>query len=210
MRRLEALPDNAPMVERVMTGRFGEVVEASLERLVAQCHRLYDSPPLGTLVRAGESNPVYAVVAGVATASLDPTRPVIARGANLESEAEVLHEHPQLEKLLRTTVTLTVVGHAVEGEVHQYLPPSPPRIHAFVYPCSPEEVRRFTQRLDFLPLLAGTVGQASDDVLAAMFREAAIAYDQPREFLVRAGRAVASLMGSDTSRLVAILRRLPL
>ena len=42
--------------------RFGEVVEASIERLLGQCHELYDAPVLGTLVRAGES--VYAVVEG--------------------------------------------------------------------------------------------------------------------------------------------------
>ena len=157
---------------------------------------------------SAKTGPIYAVVAGMTTEGLDPTRPVIARGANAGSEAEVLREHPQLERLLRTVVTLVVVGHAQEGEMRHYLPPSSPRIHAFAYLCSPEEVRRFTQRLDFIALLEAASGRSNDDVLAAAFREAATAYDSPREFLTRAGRAVAGVLGHDTSRLVAILRRL--
>jgi len=196
--------------EQATAQRFGEVVEASVERLVAQCHRLYGAPLLGTLVRTDGGSVIYAVVAGVATASLDPTRPVVARGANAESEAEVLREHPQLERLLRTTVTLSVVGHAKDGEVHQYLPPLPPHIHAFVYVCTPEEVREFNQRQDFVALLAEARTPSADDVMAAVLRQAAVAYDQPREFLVRAGREVASLLGQDTPRLTALLRRLPL
>ena len=182
---------------------------ASLSHLTVQCYRLYESPPLGALVRVGEGSPTYAVVAGMTTEGLDPTRPIIARGANSGSEDEVQLEHPQLQKLLRTVVALLVVGHAQGPEMRHYLPPSSPRIHAFAYLCSPEEVRRFTRCLDFIALLNPASGQSSDDVLAAVFREAAASYDSPREFLVRVGRATAGLLGHDTARLVAILRRLP-
>ena len=195
--------------------RFGEVVEASVERLVGQCHQLYKAPPLGTLVRAGAQgtdarDAVFAIVAGVATASLDPTRRVIARGADAESEEEVYREHPQLGQLLRTDVTLTVVGHQDGGTVHHYLPPLPPRIHTFLHTCTPEEVRAFTASLDFVPLLAGTGQPSGDDVLAAALRQAATAYEDPRGFLLRAARAAAARLTGDTARLNAILRRLPL
>ena len=198
------------MAQSATAQRFGEVVEASVEQLVAQCHQLYQTPPLGSLVRAGDDDPVYAVVAGVATTSLDPTRRVVARGADAETETEVQREHPQLERLLRTDVTLTVVGHAQEGALHQYLPPTPPRIHSFVRLCTPEEVRRFTESLDFVVLLAGGRDAVVDDVLAAALRQASTCYDLPRDFLVRSGRAVAALLGNDTAQLSAVLRRLPL
>ena len=210
MRGRTALTDNAPMTQPVATARFGEVVEASAEQLVAQCYRLYDAPPLGALVRAGEPDAIYGIVAGVATTSLDPTRRVVARGADAESQDQVYREHPQLERLLRTDVTLAVVGHADGAGLRQYLPPRPPPIHAFAYACTAEEVRRFTEQLGFLTLLTGSRLAAADEVLAAFLREAAAAYDQPRDFLVRAGRAVALLLGGDTARLNAILRRLPL
>jgi hypothetical protein len=190
--------------------RFGEVVEASVERLTGQCHRLYEAPPLGTMVRAGDA--VYGVVSGIATTALDPTRRVIARGADATSEAEVYAEHPQLEKLLRTDVTISVVGHRDNGGVNQYLPSMPPRIHTFLYACSPVEMREFLgsgPRFDFVGLLVGWQ-PTGDDVLAAVLRRAARAYDGPREFLVEASRAVAVLLANDTPRLNAILRRLPL
>ena len=187
--------------------RFGEVVEASLDRLIGQCHRLYEAPPLGTLVRAGD---VYAVVEGVATTALDPARRVIARGADASTEADVYREHPQLEKLLRTDVTLAVVGHRESGEVRQYLPPLPPRIHTFLQVCPPDEIRAFMGRFDFLALLVRQGQPTGDDVLAAVLRQAAAAFDAPRDFLLAGGRAAAALLANDTARLNAILRRLPL
>ena len=205
-----ALPENAGVTTPATAARFGEVVEASIERLVGQCHRLYDAPALGTLVRAGES--VYAAVEGVGTVALDPTRPIVARGADAGSEAEVYAEHPQLERLLRTQVSLAVLGHREAGEVRQYLPPLPPRIHTFLHVCPPEEVRGFfaNGRLDFASLLLRGGAPAGDDVLAAVLRQASTAFEDQRGFLLGACRGVATLLASDTARLNAILRRLPL
>ena len=197
--------------------KFGEVVEASIDQLIGQCHRLYEAPPLGTLVRAGDS--VYGVVSGITTTALDPTRRVIARGGDAPSEAHVYAEHPQLERLLRTDVTVSVVGHrdsglGGSGELRQYLPSLPPHIHTFLHRCPPNEVREFFAgesgaRLDFVTTLAGG-GPMADDVLAAALREAAGCFEAPRTFLVQASRAVASLLAGDTGRVNAILRRLPL
>ena len=217
--------------------RFGEVVEASVETLIGQCHRLYEAPPLGTLVRAGDD--VYGIVSGIVTSALDPTRRVIARGADAATEAEVYAAHPQLERLLRTDVTIAVVGHRPppddaprrnDGPFAQYLPPLPPRIHTFLYACGAAEARAFlgldgggfdgggldgkrgdaaSVRLDFVSLLIGG-GPADDDVLAAALRRASLAFDSPAEFLLAASRAVAVLLANDTARLNTILRRLPL
>ena len=193
--------------------RFGEVVETAVERLIGQCHRLYEAPPLGALVRAGDD--VFAVVTGIATSALDPSRRVIARGAGAATEAEVYAANPQLERLLRTDVTLTVVGHCAAGApVRQYLPPQPPRIHTFLYSCDTQEVRAFfggtgPPRLDFLSLLLAS-GSNADDVIAALLRQASGAFDDPRTFLVEAAKAVAVLLTGDTIRLNAIVRRLPI
>ncbi len=198
------------MTSMATAARFGEVVEASIERLLGQCHELYAAPVLGTLVRAGES--VSAVVEGVETVALDPTRPIVARGAGAASEAEVYAEHPQLERLLRTQVTLSVIGHREGPDVRQYLPPLPPRIHTFLHVCPAEEVREFfaSGRPDFASLLIRRGVPAGDDVLAAVLRQASAAFEEPGDFLLAASRGVASLLAGDTARLNAIVRRLPL
>ena len=75
--------------------RFGEVIAASIEQMVGQCDRLFDPPPLGALVRAGDNNSAtYAVVTSAETSSLDPTRRIISRGAELESDEEVYQKNP--------------------------------------------------------------------------------------------------------------------
>ena len=206
------LLDNHHVNKETTASRFGEVVETAVESLIGQCYRLYEAPSLGTLVRAG--NQIFAVVSGIATSALDPSRRVIARGADAATEAEVYAANPQLERLLRTDVTLTVVGHgAVGAEVHQYLPPQPPRIHTFLYTCDTKEVRTFfgegVPHLDFMSLLLAS-GSNTDDVLAASLRQAAVAYDDPRAFLVDASKAVAVLLVGDVMRLNAIVRRLPI
>ena len=201
------------MVQQDLSQRFGEVVEASIEQLIGQCHQLYEAPSLGALVRAGDS--VFGIVSGIATAALDPSRRVIARGQDATSEAEVYSAHPQLEKLLRTDVTITVVGHReATGPVRQYLPSQPPRIHTFLYQTTTDEVRLFfgaepVPSLNFVPLLVGW-GGAADDVLAAVLRQAAPAFDDPRAFLIEASKAIAVALADDTARINAIVRRLPL
>ncbi|MYA50867.1 MAG: hypothetical protein F4185_07005 [Chloroflexi bacterium] len=201
-------PSSDPTTADPGATKFGEVVEASVDSVTGQCHTLYGAPPLGTLVRVGAS--LFAVVDGVSTAALDPGRRVIARGAGLESESDVYAENPQLERLLRTDVTLTVVGHEEGGRYFQHLPPLPPRIHTFLYACSGAEVRGFMERSDWTALVLASALPTADDVLAAALREAAPHFDAPRAFLMQTCRAIASQLPTDAARLAAIMRRLPL
>ncbi len=192
----------------VEASRFGEVVEASVERVVGQCHHLYDAPPLGALVRIGRV--VFAIVDGISTGAIDPGRQVIARGADADSEEEVYAVHPQLERLLRTQVTLAVVGHREGERIRQHLPAQPPRIHTFLHRCADDEAREFMERSDFLRLLLDSGLPTADEVVAAALREAAPAFERPRTFLMNASRAIAAQLPTDAARLGAIMRRLPL
>lgn len=198
------------------SNRFGEIIQASLTVITAQCHRLYVSPGLGAFVKTADQKTaqnigsIYAVVSGIATTTLDPTRRIIARGENAASEDDLRREHPQLEQLMRTDVTLSVIGHLESGRPCQYLPPFPPRIHTFVYKCEPAEIRRFTQELNFINLIAQFPDAATDDVIAASLREAALSHDDPKTFLERAGQSVASLFGDNSQKVREILRRMPI
>ena len=216
--------------------RVGEVVESASHRYVAQCYRLYESPPLGAFVRTegtltpalrqaqghpspsgrgaggeGESHRIYAVVYGVSTEALDPTRPVIARGENEPTEEDVYRSNPQLERLLCTRFEALIVGYGDDATCYQHLPALPPRIHSFVYSCTPEEVGSFTSSMDFLSLLLNsspTGRGVTDDVIAACIRQASQHRDEPRSFRVHAGKALAEQLSADLPRLNSILRRL--
>ena len=216
LRDLTYVQQNTGMGPNDASNRFGEIIQASLNVITAHCHRLYVSPGLGAFVKTTDQEiestigPIYAVVSGIATTTLDPTRRIIARGENALTEDDLRREHPQLEQLMRTDVTMSVIGHLDSGRPCQYLPPFPPRIHTFVYKCEPEEIRRFTNQLNFINLLAQFPDPATDDVIAACLREAALSHDEPKTFLEGAGKSVASLFGDNTQRIREILRRLPI
>ena len=198
--------------------RIGEVVESASHRFIAQCYRLYQSPPLGAFVRTGSSptdegvaSHIYGVVYGVSTQALDPGRPVIARGEDEEREEDIYRSNPQLTRLLCTRFETLIVGHSNGAAFNQYLPALPPRIHAFVYTCASEDVGHLTNSLDYLNLLLNTspVGRGiADEVIAACLRQASTGLEDPHGFLVRAGKTLAVHLAGDLSRLNSILRRL--
>lgn len=191
-----------------MSSKIGEVIEASTGEFMAQCYELHQPPPFGSLVKAREGEvEIYGVVSRAETTSIEPGRRPIARGREEVEEEDVFRSSPQLARLLRTDFTAMVVGHEEGQKLHHYLPPRPAKIHSFVYLCDAEEIEKFSQSLDFLSILVG-VGLQADELIAASLRHAAAAHQAPGDFLTRAGRELAVLLGGETSRLNTILRRI--
>ena len=212
-----------------MSSKIGEVIEASTGEFIAQCYELHLPPPFGSLVKTREGEvEIYGVVSGAATTSIEQGRRPIARGREENDEEDIYRASPQLEKLLRTDFTALVVGHREGGggreseegggsgetekgkkgeKLYHYLPPRPARIHSFVYFCDREEAVQFSQSLDFLSILVGAGGQA-DELIAASLRHVAAAQQEPQDFLTRAGKELAVLLGGETNRLNTILRRI--
>ena len=192
-----------------MPDKIGEVIEASTGQFVAECYELHSPPPLGSMVKTSDGNvQIYGVVCNAATESVDPGRRPIARGKEEATEEGIYRQNPQLSKLLRTTFDILVIGHGQGDELHHYLPPRPPRVHSFVYVCEEDEVRRFTQSLDFLPILLATRAVAVDEIVSACLRQVSCAHDNKRAFLIKAGKELAVLLSGDLNRLNAILRRI--
>ncbi len=190
--------------------RVGEVIEASTTDFVAQCYELYQSPPLGSLVKTTDL-PVelYGIVYNAATASLEPGRRPIARGKDETTEEEIYRSSPQLLKLLRTEFSALVVGYRENERLYHYLPPKPARIHGFVYLCSPEEVKEFSQSFDFLNMLINAHLPISlDELVAASLRQMSQVYEDRHTFLVAAGKELAILLSGQFNQLKAILGRI--
>jgi hypothetical protein len=189
--------------------RVGEVIEANSHSFIAQCYELYASPPLGSLVRTGRPV-VYGVVSCISTEPLDSSRPVLARGQEADTEEAIYQNNPQISRLFTSRFETLVVGHhsETEGVSSPHLPPLPPRVHSFVYTCAPQEIVDFTRNLQFLQLLISSGMSGGDQVIGACLREASAAYPNRREFLLQAGRTLATELAGDLPRLNAILRRM--
>jgi len=192
--------------------RVGEVIEASTTEFTAQCYELYQSPPLGSLVKTilPLEGPVelYGIVYHATTTSLEPGRRPIARGKDEPSEEEIYRSSPQLLKLLRSEFSALVVGHRQGDKLFHYLPPKPARIHSFVFLCSPDEVREFSQSFAFLNILTNAHLPVSvEELVAASLRQMSQVYEDPHAFLVAAGKELAILLGGEFNRLKAILGR---
>ena len=193
-----------------LTDRVGEVIEASTTDFIAQCYELYQLPPLGSLVKAQDENvTLYGVVCHATTGSLEPGRRPIARGKDAASEEEVYRSSPQLSKLLKSEFSVLAVGHRENDKLYHYLPSKPARIHGFVYQCSPEEVREFSQSFDFLNILVNThLPVSADEIIAAVLRRMSATQEDPHAFLVAAGKELAILLSGQFNQLKAILGRL--
>ncbi len=193
-----------------LANRAGEVIEASTTDFVAQCYELYQSPPLGSLVKTrDQAVELYGIVCNATTTSIEPGRQPIARGKDETSEEAIYQSNPQLSKLLRTAFSALVVGHRQDDKLHHYLPPQPARIHSFVYLCPPEEVKAFSQSFDFLNMLVNTrLPVATDELIAACLRQMSQVYEDRRAFLVAAGKELAILLSGDFNQLKAILGRI--
>jgi len=192
--------------------RVGEVIEASTTGFTAQCYELYQMPPLGSLVKTGDSAAeLYGIVCNAETTSLEPGRRPIARGRDEDSEEAIYRSSPQLARLLRSEFGALVVGHKEGERLYQHLPPRPARIHGFVYQCGPDEVKDFGQSLDFLNIIINApLPVPAEELAAASLRWMSQAYEDRRAFLVAAGRELAVLLSGNLNRLNAILGRIKL
>jgi len=193
-----------------LSERVGEVIETSTTDFVAQCYELYQSPPLGSLVKTIDSPvEIYGIVGQATTASIEPGRRPIARGKDESSEEEVYQSSPQLLKLLRTEFSSLVVGHKQNDRLFHYLPPKPARIHSFVYRCQPVEVVEFSQSFGFLDvLLDSSLPVSGEELIAASLRQISRVHEDPHRFLVAAGKELAVLLGGEFNRLKSILGKI--
>jgi hypothetical protein len=189
---------------------IGEILEANSTTFVAGAYRLMEAPPLGALVRADGQDgcSAYALVYDIHTASRELGGRAVVRGREGMYDRDIYAENPDLEVVLQTEFHALIVGFCDGPAIRQYLPPLPPPVHYSVHVCDDDELRRFTQRLDFLPTVLAARDLPTDELLAAALRRAAEVQPDRYAFLVSAGRKLALLLRDDHVRLMTILQRI--
>jgi hypothetical protein len=179
-----------------MEGKFG-----------ADYRSIVEGEP-STIAAPGVSPAIYAVVHQAATTPVDTSKRL---RAFWKDEEQLKEEQPELEEwLLVTGFRAVIIGYSANGTIYQFLPPQPPKILSGVHPCTSEEIKLITSRMDFLRTLANSRSAPPDEVVAACIREANAARGGDMDFLVAAGKELANLMRDDYDRLQAIMRRVAL
>ncbi|NOK57442.1 MAG: hypothetical protein GFH27_549309n177 [Chloroflexi bacterium AL-W] len=199
--------------------RVGEVIESTTVEFTTGAYELLEAPTFGALIRAQtctEGMSVYGLVYDIRTGSKEPGGRALVRGRTYAGrelyDEEIYREYPDLAEVLQTEFSAITIGFVEGDRIYQYLPPHPPPVHYSVYPCEQTEVIRFSETMDFFRTVLFSYQIPSDELLAATIRIAARARlrspENEREFLVRAGREIASLLKDDYDRLTSILRRI--
>jgi len=102
------------------------------------------------------------------------------------------------------------VGFRLADGYRYTLPPQPPLTMAAIHPLLPGEIRGFSERPEWIPLVLGAPEIPADDLLAAALRLAAAARAEAERapFLLSTGRECARLLSYDLTRLDNLLRKL--
>jgi len=185
--------------------RIGEIIESSTSQFVAESCELNGAPPFGSFIKTDGGMPVYGLVFNVCTHSIEPNRRATAYGL---TERQLRDEQPQIFELLKTEFEAVIVGYGDDRGPRQVLPPQPPGIHHFVFPCTESEIKALTGNGDFLRSILCGGRLPIDDLIIASVRNAwaARAFDMP--YLVGIGKDLCRLIRDDYDRLSAIMRRI--
>ncbi|MFB2981067.1 HAS-barrel domain-containing protein [Microseira sp. BLCC-F43] len=193
---------------------IAEVIETATTEFLAQCLEpdtlsFPTMPPFGSLVRARDEesgNQIYAIVYHATTCPIDTIHRARALGLSLQDLRE---EQPQIFAMLKTEFRASIVGYQPPADgtpvIYQHLPPRPPQVHQAVYRCQPEEVVKFSEKLDFLRTLLQVKGAPVEALAAAAIREVYQLRKADRAWLVQAGRTLSTLLKDDYDRLRIVL-----
>lgn len=190
--------------------RIGEIIETTSVSFVAESLELNRPPPLGSLVTVHlTSRPdtlVFAVVTHGQTVGLDPSRRAIRRSTEVIFDDAVYSNNPELDHVLRTEFSASLVGLSVDGVIRQHLPPQPPPLHYSVHSASPQQMDLFTASLSYFRLLLLTIGPVPcQQILAAHVREVHSRKGNDLAWLNAAGREIANLLRDDHEALMTTL-----
>lgn len=164
-------------------------------------------PVFGTFCRAEAQQGQSQVIGLIYDLSIEDDELARQLAASEAIRPEQLADS-QVNRQVPVEYRALAVGYLNGGGFTQSLPPQPPLTLAPVHRLSDEQVRTFTERLDFLPLMLNVPEIPVDDLMAAAIRSAAAVRPESerRGYLVRAAAEVARLLGRDLTRLESLLR----
>ena len=195
------------------TLEVGRVLRSSTTGFTIGCQQLIVdqeklTPRLGALIKAvGATSAVFGVIANVAIEDDAFVRQLVAAGVN----NPVMIEDQRQKRQVPVIIEVLSVGYGDGSSVSHRLPPQPPRTLDLISTCNRAELRRFTERHDWLRIVLATQSAPVDQIIVAALRMASEARPSSLEreqYLISAGRELARLLALDLTRLDGILRQL--
>jgi hypothetical protein len=189
---------------------IGWVLRASTVGFTVGCRILHPTlPRFGDLVKVplpDEQTHVFGLIYDVQVRDDPSVRQLILVG---EIEREALLDQRE-NRLGPIEVSVLVGGYQQGKRLIQGLPPQPPLSLDILVLCEDNDLRAFTERLDYLRLVLNAPQIPVDELLVNNLQRAAEACppENRRKFLVGAGRELARLLNDDLIRLDTILRRI--
>lgn len=196
-----------------MTTTFpvGWVLRASTVGFAVGCRVFQPTTPhFGDLVKVplsgGDNTDIFGLIYDVQVPDDPSVRQLILVG---QMEPEVMRDQRE-NRLVPIEVSVLVVGYQQGGRIVQGLPPQPPISLDTLVVCDDDDLRRFSEQLDYLRLTLNAAQIPADELLIANLSRAAETRSPEirRVFLLKAGRELARLLSYDLVRLDSILRRI--
>jgi hypothetical protein len=189
--------------------RIGWVLRASTVEFAVGCRVLEPSvPQFGDLVKVSLKNDIhiFGLIYDVQVQDDLAVRQLILAG---EMEPEAILDQRE-NRLVPIEISVLIVGHQRNGRIIQGLPPQPPLSLDILVMSNDQDLRTFTQQLDYLRLVLNAAQIPADELLIANLLRAAATRppENRRQFLLNTGRELARLLSFDLVRLDGILRRI--
>ncbi len=193
--------------------QVGRVLRASTRRFALGCAGATpvmqpEIPAFGSFVRAEGQVSGQAIYGLIYDVSVEDD-PFVRQFIGANPPEEVVRDQRE-NRQIPIEVRVLAVGCGDGQTIRHCLPAQPPVTLDWLYQCSNEEVRAFTERFDYFRLVLEAREVPADELLAASLRVAAAARPgKEREgFLIEAGRELVRLMAGEPTRLEGLLRRL--
>jgi len=186
---------------------FAEVIESTLDTLLAQSWDWDSFPEFGSLVQVqSDDHTILGCVISVKTGSMDPLRYPFPYQ---KTEAELKKEQPHIFEFLKTTFQVKVLGYEQQEKIYYLLPPKPAKIHRFIHPCPPTLTSDFFSNSDFLYRLFSTQTPIPhfDDLLLAIFNQLANNNQLTNTTINSFCQTFSLLTGNDYRRMKLFLKR---
>ena len=190
------------------TLEIGRLLRASTTGCVIGCKvSQIDLPAFGGLVRIplDERTQVYGLIYDIHIDDDGLVRQLVT-AANVPEDVILDNRHNRNVPL---EISVLFTGHELDGQVFHLLPPRPPLTLDAIYPCSPQEICRFTDtgRFGYLRHVLRASDLPVGELLAAHVRDASQAHRSAGrpDWAARATQELITLLRDDYPTLMAVL-----